>query len=1755
MEKRFHKRLVFILACIVTFCVTYALILPAITMSRPTICGREEHEHIRECRDAEGVLICGTEEHQHTSACYENEGETSSAEDAFEDTGLQMEDSVEGVFSSGEEELFSSGEDFSGVENEISDLPPDSPKVMLAEAGEGQTGSVRITASFYGMEAGAYNTLFNNSPTLWGNSAFYIEISPNEPNYDSIEPRKLNLRSGKREGRTFTWEVTDLKVTDSYGRPVSYTITENNLLDNCTPYEIEAVKDGNKTGSSTIHIAPEDSKKKATLAELSFGSDETYSLTIINKYRDRFELQLQLVDGVTGEPLNDSGSFRWRPLSGESVDIRCSMGNNGIVYFDSFKEGTYILTARPDGPPSGYVGNAVSWLVTAAYEDNGDGTTIPRVRIKGQDDPSSMETVCYEYGRVTPYTVRYTPITAPTPMPTATPTPMPTATPTPTPTAAPTPTPTAAPTPTPTATPTPMPTATPTPMPTSTPIPLPTVTPEPPETGSLKITVNFSGWGDEGFDSFIANSKAGTGFYIQLRSGSSTDVGIYNINSAERQGNSFTWTIEDLPVTDGEGEPIKYTIQENKYRKSPDYATVINATISIPDMETRKLSVVRKADEDQAVLEVISLKKDKEASLDITNRYGSCFDFQLQVCDISTGNPLNGKSAEFGLYVGDRTEPEYRASMDDTGTVSFNNLSERTYLLKEIASPAGYLPNSSQWTVTAQDEKNGDETKTARVRIKTENGTETICYEEGTIVQLFKVFSTPETVTGMVQIEKVFSGLTDGEVQSLKDKSKADSDTGYYISLKQQTGEETSIQLFLSDTGVQQKQNEDGTTSFIWTVENLVLKNTEGQPVSYTVTEHNYLPGTDKTVTVGARISGKVIPVTTDSETRTATLVTSFEDTTTLFICNTYKALSLQVKAVAGNQSTEGASETESPLSGAGFELYTTSGEIETKIREATTDANGIAEFSNLAFGTYIMKEVTAPSGYAKKEAVWEVTIVEEAVPAGETTTRKKRIWVKEKTQDSSEDKGTLCYDDGQVYPYQVNHTSESLIGTVKIQKVFSGLTDTEINDFIQNSHSGGNGYYISLKRTEGGDTESRELFLSDQSVIRTTNADGATSFTWTVQNLQVKNIGGSLVGYTVTEHKYLPENPDNYANINVTASILGNGGVSVPVAVTTDKAHNKAELESVYFDQNGTDLLTITNRYVGFTLNVKAIDKKKRITEEGQETDRLLQGAVFGLYSLSDGFETEIAAAAADENGIAVFRNLIPGEYIMKEKTAPADYVRNTTVWTVSAGHEAVASEGESRITKARVWVGVKNDSPQVERTLCFEDGTVTPYVVKHTSVKGKVVIRTRLFGVKEDDEAGQEELNKLIENSKAASSGCYYIHIQKKDSKTTEPSALDRSAVTPDQDGSVDLYLRDAVRDGALFTWVVNDLPLVDSSNKPISYQISQYNYPLEGYAETVVDAQITQNGSSQPIGTDPNRAAGRAILDETTFSLDETADTLDISNRYTNEFKLRVLDENGETPLKNADVKVKNSEGNVLFQGVTDAGGFLTVIGVALTAVESKLTLEIAIGGSVVITVAVTVTMLYGWYKYGTATVQKEKDPDPQEKQTRLIVKKEWKTADGTVPHDEKVRIEVYYKTSKDHSVMKLTDFELPYYLTGSDPWIGSMMVPSYKAGTGLPYLYYIKEEEVSGYETIYSGVMEECITGDHLEPVKELSYCGSGAQDVITAVVTNKQKAICLPATGGEGTGKYTTGGILLITTASLLYGYTQRHKKQRKRRRL
>ena len=115
-RRSFFRRFVSILACVVVFCTTYALLLPAITLEKTAACGIEEHQHddscyenkltcglketeghshTEDCYDIHSQIICKIEEHAHTGACFDKNGNlTCALEEHTHDSGCFREDRV-----------------------------------------------------------------------------------------------------------------------------------------------------------------------------------------------------------------------------------------------------------------------------------------------------------------------------------------------------------------------------------------------------------------------------------------------------------------------------------------------------------------------------------------------------------------------------------------------------------------------------------------------------------------------------------------------------------------------------------------------------------------------------------------------------------------------------------------------------------------------------------------------------------------------------------------------------------------------------------------------------------------------------------------------------------------------------------------------------------------------------------------------------------------------------------------------------------------------------------------------------------------------------------------------------------------------------------------------------------------------------------------------------------------------------------------------------------------------------------------------------------------------------------------------------------------------------------------------------------------------------------------------------------------------------------------------------------------------------
>ena len=117
-----------IMMCIVVFCTTYALILPAITMEPDTWCGKEEHKHEDTCFKEE--MIC--QSHTHGDECYARQSELICAKE--EEAGHLHTDACAPLT----ELILSCGMEESAGHTHTEECEPKTEKNLVCEQEEGE---------------------------------------------------------------------------------------------------------------------------------------------------------------------------------------------------------------------------------------------------------------------------------------------------------------------------------------------------------------------------------------------------------------------------------------------------------------------------------------------------------------------------------------------------------------------------------------------------------------------------------------------------------------------------------------------------------------------------------------------------------------------------------------------------------------------------------------------------------------------------------------------------------------------------------------------------------------------------------------------------------------------------------------------------------------------------------------------------------------------------------------------------------------------------------------------------------------------------------------------------------------------------------------------------------------------------------------------------------------------------------------------------------------------------------------------------------------------------------------------------------------------------------------------------------------------------------------------------------------------------------------------------------------------------------
>jgi len=321
-------------------------------------------------------------------------------------------------------------------------------------------------------------------------------------------------------------------------------------------------------------------------------------------------------------------------------------------------------------------------------------------------------------------------------------------------------------------------------------------------------------------------------------------------------------------------------------------------------------------------------------------------------------NKLKGATFELENYF---TGTKLTVTTDDNGSAVFSSLEPSVYYLRETSPPDGYLQRNDEWIVNVTEAQNGEVT----VTVTDSENQSTVCYQAGEVTYIYPIENTPSNHT--VTVVKEFSGISDGALAELKN----DTANPYMITLKSKNGF-TKYDLTLNDVDVVQNNK-----TFTWRIIGV-------DAGTFEVTEKNYYHPDYTDVKVESS-SGEV---TLDYANKIATfdVVLNAGASDYLSIKNTYiNQYGLKINKID--------KDTDALLAGAQFEIYgpyqestntakqisyeDSGGQIQTAyyINRLTIEDSGIGTIPNLTLSrdtkkiTYVLYEVTAPSGYEPPDA------------------------------------------------------------------------------------------------------------------------------------------------------------------------------------------------------------------------------------------------------------------------------------------------------------------------------------------------------------------------------------------------------------------------------------------------------------------------------------------------------------------------------------------------------------------------------------------------------------------------------------------------------------------------------------------------------------------------------------------------------------------------------------------------------------------
>ena len=727
---------------------------------------------------------------------------------------------------------------------------------------------------------------------------------------------------------------------------------------------------------------------------------------------------------------------------------------------------------------------------------------------------------------------------------------------------------------------------------------------------------------------------------------------------------------------------------------------------------------------------------------------------------------------------------------------------------------------------------------------------------------------------------------------------------------------------------------------------------------------------------------------------------------------------------------------------------------------------------------------------------------------------------------------------------------------TMEIYKTFSGLTREQADTLI-----GKMSFPLHLIHSET-DTEGNVVEVKDDytSLLASGSQQGVYTYNgpqssvsniykWTLeavlgQRYAFEEAGYALDGYDVSslisvhyrdgtiEYRY--ETDATYEDVDTRTGII-NG-------LFHDKPLIGGNVESIIF----------ANFYTPEETGMFSISKVA--DDVGQVR---LPGAVF---TLMDENRNVLQTKTTNENGAVDFSGLAVGEYILVETAEPVGYQKADTEWRV------FVTETDNGIS---VSIQEKGSAEAPVELFNSTQGIREVYLVKNEPEQTTVKINkyfvnitdTAVASLYDDDEDWADD---------------YYIQVLDSTGAVVDILTLDKQT-----EELTKANLITGVMNG--FSWTIDLLP-----NE--TYSFVEKNYLHEHYLDTVVNASVNDAVASiTKTDTDGDSEPDTAAF---TFHKSEAADTVSITNTYTNTFTLRIHKVDATNDNEGIDgvmFKIfgdfQLSSGSETLEYTDENGDVHTVYYVTTVTTRNGGyaeydNMQLSSGSRSFLYVVDEVETPAGYiqlsepivkvievdsenYQNGVYTLTIENFEIEKIEELKAMVSvtasTQWNVPQSLNPESyPDIKVTLYRKGSNNsaevlhtltltgENVAKTTiDGDFAYQITGWQvKWTG---LPFADTGSNVRYEYYVTQEGVPGYNTRYSTYLERLnVNGTTVYAARAKD---SSEVQLERQITLTQETGYALPESGGVGTGWHIFLGLSLMAACFWLYRRGLYKKKQ------